>query len=132
MRTIDSAQDPTRKRFGRGFVADSGLAAVCVNYTPGAHNPAAIHEAYVATKSLAEYDEISRFKAFDPRHISSLAQSKGKLKRPRASQSSTIMLLTFAVSAKITARLNAARFSVHALRSSRAVHSSSDRYESSD
>ncbi|HEY0789967.1 MAG TPA: alpha/beta hydrolase [Chthoniobacterales bacterium] len=48
---------PTHERFVRDLVADSGFAAVFVNYTPSpeAHYPTAIHEAYAATKWVAAH-----------------------------------------------------------------------------
>jgi acetyl esterase len=47
---------PTHERFVRDLVADSGAAAVFVNYTPSpeARYPVAINEAYAATKWVAE------------------------------------------------------------------------------
>ena len=47
---------PTHERFVRDLVADSGAAAVFVNYTPSpeSHYPVAINEAYAATKWVAE------------------------------------------------------------------------------
>lgn len=47
---------PTHERFVRDLVADSGAAAVFVNYTPApeARYPVAINEAYAATKWVAE------------------------------------------------------------------------------
>jgi acetyl esterase len=47
---------PTHERFVRDLVADSGAAAVFVNYTPSpeARYPVAINEAYEATKWVAE------------------------------------------------------------------------------
>ncbi len=47
---------PTHERFVRDLVADSGAAAVFVNYTPSPESryPAAINEAYAATKWVAE------------------------------------------------------------------------------
>lgn len=48
---------PTHERFVRDLVADSGAAAVFVNYTPSpeARYPVAIKEAYAATKWVAEH-----------------------------------------------------------------------------
>src|SRR5215467_1239592 len=48
---------PTHERFVRDLVADSGFAAVFVNYTPSpeAHYPTAINEIYAATKWVAEH-----------------------------------------------------------------------------
>ncbi|MDY0745361.1 alpha/beta hydrolase [Paucibacter sp. R3-3] len=48
---------PTHERFVRDLVADSGAAAVFVNYTPSpeAHYPVAINEIYGATKWVAEH-----------------------------------------------------------------------------
>lgn len=48
---------PTHERFVRDIVADSGFAAVFVNYTPSpeAHYPTAINEIYAATKWVAEH-----------------------------------------------------------------------------
>src|SRR5262245_47643704 len=48
---------PTHERFVRDLVADSGLAAVFVNYTPSpeAQYPTAINEIYAATKWVAEH-----------------------------------------------------------------------------
>jgi acetyl esterase/lipase len=50
---------PTHERFVRDLVADSGAAAVFVNYTPSpeARYPVAINEAYAATKWVAEHGE---------------------------------------------------------------------------
>lgn len=50
---------PTHERFVRDLVADSGVAAVFVNYTPSpeARYPVAIKEAYAATKWVAEHGE---------------------------------------------------------------------------
>ncbi len=47
---------PTHERFVRDLVADSGAAAVFVNYTPSPESryPVAINEAYAATKWVAE------------------------------------------------------------------------------
>src|SRR5215470_14636430 len=47
---------PTHERFVRDLVADTGFAAVFVNYTPSpeAHYPTAINEIYAATKWVAE------------------------------------------------------------------------------
>lgn len=47
---------PTHERFVRDLVAGSGAAAVFVNYTPSpeARFPVAIHQAYAATKWVAE------------------------------------------------------------------------------
>lgn len=47
---------PTHERFVRDLVADSGAAAVFVNYTPSpeARYPVAINEAYAATRWVAE------------------------------------------------------------------------------
>jgi acetyl esterase len=47
---------PTHERFVRDLVADSGAAAVFVNYTPSpeARYPVAINEIYAATKWVAE------------------------------------------------------------------------------
>ena len=47
---------PTHERFVRDLVADSGAVAVFVNYSPSpeARYPAAINEAYAATKWVAE------------------------------------------------------------------------------
>ncbi len=53
---------PTHERFVRDLVADSGLPAVFVNYTPSpeAHYPTAINQAYAATKWVAKNgDEIN-------------------------------------------------------------------------
>jgi acetyl esterase len=53
---------PTHERFVRDLVTDSGFPAVFVNYTPSpeAHYPQAIHQAYAATKWVAEHgDEIN-------------------------------------------------------------------------
>src|SRR5262245_6148224 len=49
---------PTHERFVRDLVADSGFAAVFVNYTPSpeAHYPTAINEIYAASKWVAEHD----------------------------------------------------------------------------
>src|SRR5215813_5401408 len=46
---------PTHERFVRDLVADSGFAAVFVNYTPSpeAHYPTAINQIYAATKWVA-------------------------------------------------------------------------------
>lgn len=52
---------PTHERLVRDLVAESGAAAVFVNYTPSpeAHYPAAINQAYAATRWVAEHgDEI--------------------------------------------------------------------------
>lgn len=52
---------PTHERFVRDLVADSGFAAVFVNYTPSPETryPTAIHEIYAATKWVAAHgDEI--------------------------------------------------------------------------
>jgi acetyl esterase len=48
---------PTHERFVRDLVADSGFAAVFVNYTPSpeAHYPTAINQAYAATKWVAAH-----------------------------------------------------------------------------
>lgn len=48
---------PTHERFVRDLVADSGAAAVFVNYTPSpeARYPVAINEAYAATRWVAEH-----------------------------------------------------------------------------
>ncbi len=48
---------PTHERFVRDLVADSGFAAVFVNYTPSpdAHYPTAINEIYAATRWVAEH-----------------------------------------------------------------------------
>lgn len=48
---------PTHERFVRDLVADSGAAAVFVNYTPSpeARYPVAIEEIYAATKWVAEH-----------------------------------------------------------------------------
>jgi acetyl esterase/lipase len=48
---------PTHERFVRDLVADSGLAAVFVNYTPSpeAHYPTAINEIYATTRWVAEH-----------------------------------------------------------------------------
>ena len=48
---------PTHERFVRDLVADSGAAAVFVNYTPSpeARYPVAIHQAYAATRWVAEH-----------------------------------------------------------------------------
>lgn len=48
---------PTHERFVRDLVADSGAAAVFVNYTPSpeSHYPVAINEAYAATAWVAEH-----------------------------------------------------------------------------
>ena len=50
---------PTHERFVRDLVADSGAAAVFVNYTPSpeARYPIAIQEAYAATQWVAEHGE---------------------------------------------------------------------------
>ncbi|AVC47214.1 alpha/beta hydrolase fold family protein (plasmid) [Rhizobium leguminosarum bv. viciae] len=50
---------PTNERFVRDLVADSGAAAICVNYTlsPEVRYPVAINEAYAATKWVAENGE---------------------------------------------------------------------------
>lgn len=50
---------PTHERFVRDLVADSGVAAVFVNYTPSpeARYPVAIKEAYEATKWVAEHGD---------------------------------------------------------------------------
>jgi len=47
---------PTHERFVRDLVADSGAAAVFVNYTPSPESryPVAINEAYAATKWVAD------------------------------------------------------------------------------
>lgn len=47
---------PTHERFVRDLVADSGAAAVFVNYTPSpeARYPVAVNEAYAATKWVAD------------------------------------------------------------------------------
>jgi acetyl esterase/lipase len=47
----------THERFVRDLVADSGAAAVFVNYTPSpeAHYPVAINQAYAATRWVAEH-----------------------------------------------------------------------------
>ncbi len=47
---------PTHERFVRDLVADSGAAAVFVNYTPSpeVRYPVAINEAYTATKWVAD------------------------------------------------------------------------------
>ena len=47
---------PTHERFVRDLVADSGFPAVFVNYTPSpeVRYPVAIHQAYAATKWVAE------------------------------------------------------------------------------
>jgi acetyl esterase/lipase len=47
---------PTHERLVRDLVADSGAAAVFVNYTPSpeAHYPVAINQAYAATQWVAE------------------------------------------------------------------------------
>jgi len=53
---------PTHERFVRDLVADSGAAAVFVNYTPSpeARYPVAIDEIYAATKWVSEHgDEIN-------------------------------------------------------------------------
>lgn len=48
---------PTHERFIRDLVNESGAAAVYVDYTPSpeAHYPVAIHQAYAATKWVAEH-----------------------------------------------------------------------------
>jgi acetyl esterase len=48
---------PTHERFVRDLVADSGFAAVFVNYTPSpeAQYPAAINQAYAATRWVAAH-----------------------------------------------------------------------------
>ena len=48
---------PTHERFVRDLVALSGAAAVFVNYTPSpeAHYPAAINQAYAATRWVADH-----------------------------------------------------------------------------
>src|SRR5215471_18944846 len=48
---------PTHERFVRDLVADSGFAAVFVNYTPSpeAHYPTAINEIYAAIRWVAEH-----------------------------------------------------------------------------
>ncbi|MFZ6648465.1 alpha/beta hydrolase [Undibacterium sp. TJN25] len=48
---------PTHERFVRDMVAETGFAAVFVNYTPSpeAHYPVAINEIYAATKWVAEH-----------------------------------------------------------------------------
>jgi len=48
---------PTHERFVRDLVVDSGAAAVFVNYTPSpeAQYPVAIHQAYAATKWVADH-----------------------------------------------------------------------------
>jgi acetyl esterase/lipase len=48
---------PTHERFVRDLVAETGFAAVFVNYTPSpeAHYPVAINEIYAATKWVAEH-----------------------------------------------------------------------------
>jgi acetyl esterase/lipase len=48
---------PTHERMVRDLVAESGAAAVFVNYTPSpeAHYPVAINQAYAATKWVAEF-----------------------------------------------------------------------------
>jgi acetyl esterase/lipase len=48
---------PTHQRFVRDLVAESGAAAVFVNYTPSpeAQYPVAINQAYAATKWVAEH-----------------------------------------------------------------------------
>nr|WP_245486930.1 MULTISPECIES: alpha/beta hydrolase [Rhizobium] len=50
---------PTNERFVRDLVADSGAAAIFVNYTlsPEVRYPVAINEAYAATKWVAENGE---------------------------------------------------------------------------
>ncbi len=50
---------PTHERFVRDLVAESGLVAVFVNYTPSpeARYPVAIHQAYAATQWVAEHGE---------------------------------------------------------------------------
>ena len=50
---------PTHERFVRDLVADSGAAAVFVNYTPSpeTHFPVAINQAYAATKWVAEHGD---------------------------------------------------------------------------
>jgi acetyl esterase/lipase len=50
---------PTHERFVRDLVVESGAAAVFVNYSPSpeARYPAAINEAYAATKWIAEHGD---------------------------------------------------------------------------